>query len=152
MSALHHYAHASPSSSAGLGQPSESALPQLTEFEKRMEQALEDRRQANKDMASGVAPRVVDKRPAAAGPPRSKAKMMRPAAAPAKQPALPSSHGAVQYRTEKIYVNFELRSFRIINDPSESRSDYKVHWKAGRPTMEEWQRALSRINAYCDGE
>ena len=83
--------------------------------------------------------------------------LQKPAASPAKtaasagkRPAKPDAHGAVVYRSGKVYSNFEHRTFRVLKDWKHNRCDSKLQWSSHKPSDEEWAKALSKIDQHAD--
>ena len=72
--------------------------------------------------------------------------------AASKKPAVPTSHGSMIYRTGRIFSNFKHMTFRVQVDYRNNRSDSKFSWKGKTPTAAEWERAIAKIDAHCDGK
>ena len=150
--------------------------PQLTEFEQRMQAALDKEKEIKKEKDAaikkegkeiktvrqsqkGPSPRkaIMSKPAAASGPcvvhrrPPKKAILPKPAGKPSKHPELPTTHGSVIYRSGKVFVHFGQCSFRVMKDCVASRSDGgKAMWQGKTPSLAEWRNVLGKIDSYCD--
>ena len=82
--------------------------------------------------------------------------LQKPAASPAKtaasagkRPAKPDAHGAVVYRSGKVYSNFEHRTFRVLKDWKHNRCDSKLQWSSHKPSDEEWGQGPLKDRSAC---
>ena len=111
--------------------------PQLTDFEKRMFAAMDQRNAIKADERKQ----------------RSANMKKRPAAAVVQydinnKPAFPTEHGTILYNNGKIYVNMKTQNFRVIRDAKTPRTERAVKWQESKPNKAEWAKALALIDEF----
>ena len=114
-----------------------STEPQLTDFEKRMQAAME-KRTAQKAEIKRQEASAIKKRPSAAVVEYDIS----------NKPSCPTEHGSTYYNNGKIYTCMNRMKFRVIMNVKIPSTERSVKWAKSTPSNHEWTKALVHIDGY----